>query len=105
VRERFAGKAGFHQDAGKEFLVASKEYATESDELAAEFESEVRRSIELILEHPETAPVLGRKRIRGKVLPRFPYTSSTRSGEDGSGSSQLRIGDAGPATGSRGSER
>ena len=72
--ERFAGKAGFHEEAEKEFLEASHEYATESDELADEFETEVQRGIELILDHPEMAPVIGRKRVRGKILQRFPYT-------------------------------
>jgi hypothetical protein len=49
VAERFAGKASFHQDAEKEFLEAADEYATKSDDLADEFEAEVRRGIELIL--------------------------------------------------------
>jgi plasmid stabilization system protein ParE len=74
VPERFAGKARFHEEAEKEFLDASHEYAIESDELADEFEAEVQRGIELILDHPEMAPVIGRKHVRGKVLHRFPYT-------------------------------
>ena len=72
--ERFAGKASFHQEAEKEFLEAAGEYATESDDLADEFEAEVRRGIESILEYPEMDPAMGHKRLRGKVLQRFPYT-------------------------------
>jgi hypothetical protein len=106
VPERFAGKASFHQEAEKEFLEAADEYATESDDLADEFEAEVRRGIELILEHPEMAPAIGRKRLGGKVLQRFsPTRSSTLSSGDVSGSSRSRIRDGGPTTGPRGSER
>ena len=77
--ERFAGKASFHPEAEKEFLEAAGEYATESDDLADEFAAEVRRGIESILEYPEMAPAIGHKRLRGRVLQRFPYTLCHRA--------------------------
>lgn len=72
--ERFGPKASFHPEASAEFLDASRTYGTETDALAAGFQSEVERSISLLVEYPEAAPLVGTTDVRHKVLRRFPYS-------------------------------
>ena len=62
------------EEAEAEYVEASQLYATETDDLAGEFEAEVERCAALILEHPKAAPLLRGKVIRRKVLRRFPYS-------------------------------
>ena len=68
-------KQEFHPAAEEEFFAALRFYReSESDRVASDFESELRRCIELTLHNPEIAPRIGRKRARGKLFRRFPYT-------------------------------
>ena len=64
----------FHPEAEKDFLEALRFYRErESNEVAKSLQAEVERSAELLLRHPEIAPVIGDKHVRRLVLDRFPF--------------------------------
>lgn len=67
-------KVTLEEEAEAEYLEASRTYASETDALADEFEAEVERCAALIAEHPKAAPLVRGKKIRCKVLRRFPYS-------------------------------
>lgn len=67
-------KYKFHRQAREEFFAALRSYRQEKIEVGEAFAAHVRHAIDLILQHPEIAPAIGRKRVRRKVLQRFPYS-------------------------------
>ena len=73
--ERFSlDKVYLEEEAEAEYLEASRTYASEADTLADEFEDEVERCAVLIVKHPKAAPFVRGKKVRCKVLHRFPYS-------------------------------
>ena len=64
--------ASFHDLAKVELNEAARYYASESPGLGAVFLTEAERSITVILEHPESSPLVGRS-VRRRLLSRFPY--------------------------------
>lgn len=66
------GRLDFHRLADQELNDAAQYYERESMGLGLAFLTEVERSVEMILQHPEAAPaVLGN--VRRTLLRRFPY--------------------------------
>ena len=64
----------FHPQAEKDFLEALRFYRErQSNDVARDFEAEVRRRAGLLLRHPEIAPTIGPKHVRRLVLDRFPF--------------------------------
>jgi plasmid stabilization system protein ParE len=66
-------RASFHPRARLELLDASAYYASVGDGLGDYFLDEVSRATDLLLEHPDTGPIV-RNDIRKKVLREFPYS-------------------------------
>ena len=64
----------FHPGADEDFFAALRFYRErESNEVAQDFEAELRRCTGLLLRHPEIAPATGPRYVRRMVLNRFPY--------------------------------
>lgn len=64
----------FHPEARAELLEAARYYRNEGRWVEEDFEEEVERAIEFILDRPEASPVAGIKGVRRKLLKRFPYS-------------------------------
>lgn len=62
----------FHYLAERELNDAAAYYERERVGLGMAFLDELERCIEYVLDHPEAAPLVGR-RARRKLLSRFPY--------------------------------
>jgi len=67
--------------ARAELANAAHYYRERSMRVASSFMASVQGAIDQIVEFPESAPII-RGQVRGKVVPRFPYTLMFRV-EDG----------------------
>lgn len=63
----------FHPEAELELIEAALRYELEVPGLGERFEYEVRRTADLLLEHPEIGQSVDPD-LRWFVLPRFPFT-------------------------------
>ncbi len=64
----------FHPGAEEDFFAALRFYLErESNEVAHDFDAELKRCIGVLLRHPELGPSSGSKNVRRMVLSRFPY--------------------------------
>jgi plasmid stabilization system protein ParE len=67
----------FHPQAGVELIEETERLRGEDAAISQAFEEETSRAIGMLLDHPESAPVIierGGKKIRSKVLRRFRYS-------------------------------
>ena len=65
----------FHPEAEDEFLAELDRLEATDPYVAGDFNAEVYAGVQLLLEHPEAGPALGRsKALRRKVLRRFRFT-------------------------------
>lgn len=71
--------------AEQELEEAAAYYEAQSPGLASDFVEAVEREVNLLLEFPESAPII-RADVRARPLPRFPYTLLYISSRD-----ELRI--------------
>ncbi len=65
----------FHPHALAELVEETERLRVEDLEISRAFEHETLRAIQMLLDHPESAPVImerNQRRIRSKVLKRFP---------------------------------
>jgi plasmid stabilization system protein ParE len=62
----------FHYLAERELNDAAAYYERERVGLGIAFLEELERCVESVLDHPEAAPLIG-KRVRRKLLSQFPY--------------------------------
>lgn len=65
-------RVSFHRLAEGEFLEAIEYYKTIGNDLAKDFIAEIAHGLDSILDHPESAPCVGKK-VRRKQIRRFPY--------------------------------
>jgi plasmid stabilization system protein ParE len=64
----------FHPGAEEDFFATLRFYRErESNEVARDFEAELRRCAGLLLRHPEMAPPIGPRQVRRMVLNGFPF--------------------------------
>ena len=63
----------FHPEAELELIEAALHYELEVPGLGERFESEVRRAIDLLLDHPQIGQPVDAD-LRQFILPRFPFT-------------------------------
>jgi len=63
----------FLEEAEDEFLEAIRYYTKQSRGIGADFVSEVRLAIDLIVSYPEGTPLI-RPSVHRKVLRRYPYS-------------------------------
>ncbi len=67
----------FHPHALAELVEETERLRVEDLEISRAFEHETLRAIQMLLDHPESAPVImerNQRRIRSKVLKRFRYS-------------------------------
>ena len=64
--------ASFRDLAKVELREAAQYYEAESPGLGVAFLAEAEHSVTMLLEHPESSPVVGRS-VRRRLLRRFPY--------------------------------
>jgi len=60
--------------ARAEPLEAARFYRTRDVDVAQSFQEDVRRAIDFILIRPKASALVRRRRIRRKILRRFPYS-------------------------------
>lgn len=67
----------FHPHALAELVEETERLSAEDPEISRAFEHETLRAIEMLLDHPGSAPLIierDQRRIRSKVLRRFRYS-------------------------------
>ena len=68
-----------HAEAQAEFISAARYYEDQADNLGLDFIDAVRRTVQRILEYPESGRPFGR-RLRRVLVPGFPYGLLYRAG-------------------------